>query len=55
MVHNSYTMSTRSLPDMYTLSPRALGVHIRQTICVEKLSQKFDVYMHTCSYVASRL
>ena len=31
MVHISYTMSTRGLPDMYTLSPRASGVHIRQT------------------------
>ena len=36
MVHNSYTMCIRGLPDMYTLSPRAcspraLGVHIRQT------------------------
>ena len=30
MAHNSYTMSTRGLPDMYTLSPRASGVHIRQ-------------------------
>ena len=29
MVNNSYTMSTRSVPYMYTLSPRALGVHIR--------------------------
>ena len=31
MAHISYTMSTRGLPDMYTLSPRASGVHIRQT------------------------
>ena len=33
MAHISYTMSTHghSLPDMYTLSPRASGVHIRQT------------------------
>ena len=35
MAHNNYTMSTRGLPDMYTLSPRAcgplaLGVRIRQ-------------------------
>ena len=34
MAHISYTMSTRGLPDMYTLSPRACGprasgVHIR--------------------------
>ena len=31
MVHNSCNVCTRGLPDMYTLSPRALGVHIRQT------------------------
>ena len=36
MGHISYTMSTRGFPDMYTLSPwacspRASGVHIRQT------------------------
>ena len=30
MAHNSYTMSTRGLPDMYTLSPQALGVHTYQ-------------------------
>ena len=27
----SYTMDTSGLPDMYTRSPRAEGVHIRQT------------------------
>ena len=31
MAHNSYTMCIRDLPDMYTFSPRASGVHIRQT------------------------
>ena len=34
MAHNSYSMCIRGLPDMYTLSPRASGVHvvhIRQT------------------------
>ena len=36
MLHNSYTMCTRGLPDIYTLSPRACGpwasgVYIRQT------------------------
>ena len=36
MLHNSCNMGTRGLPDMYTLcpracSPRASGVHIRQT------------------------
>ena len=37
VLHNSYTMYTRGLPDIYTLSPRACGprasgVYIRQTI-----------------------
>ena len=36
VVHNTYTMCTRGLPDIYTLSsqacgPRASGVYIRQT------------------------
>ena len=29
--HNSYTIGTHGLPDMYTLGPWASGVHIRQT------------------------
>ena len=33
VVHNSCNMGTRGLPDIYTLSPRALGVYIRQTTC----------------------
>ena len=31
VLHISYTMYTRGLPDICTLSPRALGVYIRQT------------------------
>ena len=43
MAHNSYTMSTRGLPDMYTLSPQtcgplASGVHIRQTTRVHGIT-----------------
>ena len=43
MAHISYTMSTRGLPDMYTLSPRACGprasgVHIRQTTRVHGIT-----------------
>ena len=38
MAHISNTMSTRGLPDMYTLSPRALGVHIRQTTRVHGIT-----------------
>ena len=38
MVHNSYKMSTRGLPDMYTLSPWALDVHIRQTTLVHGIT-----------------
>ena len=38
MAHNSYSMSTHGLPDMYTLSPWALGVHIRQTTRVHGIT-----------------
>ena len=31
MPYVSYAMCTRGLPDVYTLSPRASGVYIRQT------------------------
>ena len=34
----AHTMSTRGLPDMYTLSPRASGVHIRQTTRVHDIA-----------------
>ena len=30
MIHNSCNMAIRDLPDMYTLIPRASGIHIRQ-------------------------
>ena len=30
MLHISCNIGTRDLPDMYALSPRALGIHIRQ-------------------------
>ena len=31
VLHISQTMCTHGLPDIYTLSPRALGAYIRQT------------------------
>ena len=31
VLHSSYTMDTRGLPDIYTLSPQASGEYIRQT------------------------
>ena len=31
MLFSSYTMGTSGLPDIYTQSPRAEGVYIRQT------------------------
>ena len=57
MVHISYTMSTRGLPDMYTLSPwacdpRGLGLHIRQTTRVHGITITYVIkdcrtsYMH---------
>ena len=46
MAHISYTMSTSALPDMYTLSPRASGVHIRQTTHVHGISTSFSISTH---------
>ena len=31
VIHNSCNMGTRGLPDIYTLSPHALSVHIGKT------------------------
>ena len=50
MVHNSYTMSIRGLPDMYTFSPwacgpQALGVHIRQTTHVHGITITLYIQM----------
>ena len=33
VLHISCNMGTRDLPNMYALSPRALGIHIRQITC----------------------
>ena len=30
VIHNTCNMGARDLPDMYALSPRASGIHIRQ-------------------------
>ena len=51
MAHISYTMSTRGLPDMYTLGsracgPRAKGVHIRQTTRVHGITITY-IYIYT--------
>ena len=50
MAHISYTMSTRGLPDMYTLSPQACGpwasgVHIRQTTRVHGITITYMPYI----------
>ena len=55
MAHISYTMSTRGLPDMYTLSPRACGprasgVHIRQTTCVHGITITY-IYIYIYIYI----
>ena len=52
MAHNSYTMFTRGLPDIYTLSPwacgpRASGVHIRQTTRVHGITITY-MFKHAC-------
>ena len=46
VVHISYTMCTRGLPDIYTLSPwacgpRASGVYIRQTTRAHDITTKY--------------
>ena len=62
MVHISYTMSTRGLPDLYTLGPqacgpRASGVHIRQTTCVHGITITYTTLTlkikgnHRCIYL----
>ena len=50
MLHNSYTMCTRGLPDIYTLSPRACGprasgVYIRQTTRAHGITIKYLLYV----------
>ena len=46
MAHISYTMFNRGLPDMYTLSPRASGVHIRQTTRVHGITITYMIYIY---------
>ena len=46
VLHNSYTMDTRGLPDIYTRSPRATGpraegVYIRQTTLAHDITIKY--------------
>ena len=38
MAQNSYTMSNRGLPDIYTLGLWASGVHVRQTTRVHGIT-----------------
>ena len=62
MAHNSYTMSTRGLPDMYTLSPlacgpRASGIHIRQTTRVHGITircTELGKLLHITSYFQTK-
>ena len=41
VLHNSYTMCTRGLPDIYTLSLCTLGVYIGQTTCAHGVTIKY--------------
>ena len=43
VLHNSCNTVTCGLPDMSTLSPQALGVHIRQTTCVCVTTIKYRI------------
>ena len=60
VLHISCNMCTRDLPDMYALSPRALGIHIRQIprahvttyTCIPDLIPKIVVWLHeTTKYI----
>ena len=53
MAHNSYTMSTCGLPDTYTLSPRASGVHIRQTTHVHGITKTYLLHLCNCLLYSS--
>ena len=45
-------MGTRDLPDMYALSPWALGIHIRQiTLSMLQLSNIYTPDTHTHAHI----
>ena len=45
-------MSTRALPDMYALSPRASGIHIRQSTRAHVITY---TYIHIYIYIYTTL
>ena len=47
VLHSSYTMGAHGSPDIYTLSPRALGVYIRQTTRAHGITSKYIQYMYS--------
>ena len=51
VLHNSCNTGTRGLPDMYTLSPWALGVHIRQTTPACVTTIKCLAIGRSCSWI----
>jgi len=49
VLHISCNMCTRDLPDTYALSPRALGIHIRQIPHAHVTTITCIIlYMHYC-------
>ena len=48
IISNSYTMGTSGLPDMYTRSPRAEGVYIRQITSAHGITK---TYQSMCNHV----
>jgi len=44
VLHISCNMCTRDLPDMYALSPWALGIHIRQIPCAHVTTITYCIY-----------
>ena len=57
MLHGSYNMGTRGLPDIYTLSPQACGpwasgVYIRKTTCAHGITIKcVCVCLCVCTHI----
>ena len=55
VLHGSYTMGTRGSPDIYTLSPRASGVYIRQTTCAHGITIKSSLCINSSLHVINKL
>ena len=53
VLHISCNMCTRDLPDTYALSPRALGIHIRQIPHAHVTTYTYTPYVTMSAAVSS--